>query len=273
MPCVSPSATLVAAVFLASVPLRASAGQLDDGYRSMYDLRFADAHRLFQQWQLQHPDDPMGPVSEAAAYLFSEFDRLRILQSELFVDNTSLFRFRRPEADQAVKKKFEAAIRKGQELARATLNRMPDDPNAQFAMVLGRGLYSDYLALIERRYIDAFAEMKSGRERAQTLLAKHPNMYDAYLAVGVENYMLSLKPAPVRWILRAAGGQTDREAGIERLRITAEKGNYLLPFARLLLAVAALRDNDRQKARDLLGWLTREFPGNPLYREELAKLH
>ena len=273
MPRVSSSAALVTAVFLASAPLRASATQLDDGYRYMYDLRFADAHRLFQQWQQIHPDDPMGPVSEAAAYLFSEFDRLRILQSELFVDNTSLFRFRRPEASPTVKKKFEAAIRKGLELAQAALTRQPDDANAQFALVLRQGLYSDYLALIERRYIDSFSEMKSGRERAQALLAKHPEMYDAYLAIGVENYMLSLKPAPLRWILRAAGGQTDRDSGIERLRITAEKGNYLLPFARLLLAVAALRENDRQKARELLGWLTREFPGNPLYREELAKLH
>ena len=115
--------------------------------------------------------------------------------------------------------------------------------------------------------------MKTGRELAQSLLARHPDCYDAYLAIGVENYMLSLKPAPLRWLLRASGGQTDKEAGIERLRITADKGRYLMPFARLLLAVAALRDRDRQKARELLGWLTREFPRNPLYREELAKLN
>jgi hypothetical protein len=266
------AAALLTTFWLTACNLEAKTTQLDDGYRQMYNLQFADAHRTFAEYQKLHPDDPLGPVSDAAAYLFSEFDRLKILQSELFVDNTSLFEFRRPKADPAVKQKFEAAIQKGRELAQAALARSPGDANAKFATVLRMGLYSDYLALIEKRYIASFAEMKTGRELAQSLLTAHPDWYDAYLAIGVENYMLSLKPAPVRWLLRASGGQTDKDAGIKRLRITAEKGRYLMPFARLLLAVAALRDNDRQKARELLGWLTREFPGNPLYREELAKL-
>ena len=65
-------------------------------------------------------------------------------------------------------------------------------------------------------------------------------MKDAYLAVGVENYMLSLKPAPVRWILHMTGAQTDKETGVRQLKLTAEGGRYLRPYARLLLAVAAV---------------------------------
>jgi len=48
----------------------------------------------------------------------------------------------------------------------------------------------------------------------------------------------------VRWILQAGGAQTDRDKGVEDLRLTAERGLYLSPYARLLLAVAALRSND-----------------------------
>ena len=55
--------------------------------------------------------------------------------------------------------------------------------------------------------------------------------------------------------------------------MTAEKGRYLNPYARLLLAVAALRDKNIPKARDLLGALAREFPHNRLYAQELAQLH
>jgi hypothetical protein len=99
-----------------------------------------------------------------------------------------------------------------------------------------------------------------------------PTCYDAYLAVGVENYLLSRNAAPVRWILRMSGAQTDKAEGIEHLRMTAEKGRYLGPFARLLLAVAALRDKDRATARALLAGLSQEFPRNHLYSEELAKI-
>jgi len=45
-----------------------------------------------------------------------------------------------------------------------------------------------------------------------------------------------------------------------------------MPYARLLLAVAALRDNNRPKARQTLTWLAQAYPRNPLYREELARL-
>jgi hypothetical protein len=57
------------------------------------------------------------------------------------------------------------------------------------------------------------------------LLAIDPSCYDAHLAVGVEYCMLSLKPAPARWFLQRTGAQTDREGGIQRLGITAEKGH------------------------------------------------
>jgi len=40
----------------------------------------------------------------------------------------------------------------------------------------------------------------------------------------------------------------------------------------LMLAVAALRDSDPNRARELLSELAREYPHNPLYRQELARL-
>ncbi len=252
---------------------RAETSPLDQGYREMYNLQFGDAHRLFGQWQQTHAADPMGPVSDAAAYLFSEFDRLKILQSELFVDDQSFRNMHRPEADQDVKTRFEEALRKTDQLVTYALEKSPQDGNAQFANVLRLGLHADYLALIEKKYMASLGEMKTGRALAERLMSGHPEFYDAELAVGVENYLLSQKPAPVRWLLRMGGSETDKTIGIEKLRITAEKGHYLLPYARLLLAVAALRDKDTTQARQMLAWLAREFPRNQLYKEELAKLH
>ena len=239
----------------------------------MYNLRFGDAHRVFHEWEAAHPEDPMGPVSDAAAYLFSEFDRLRILQTELFADNQSFFGMGKLTADPAIKRHFDDALASATERIAARLRKAPGDPNALFADVLRIGLHADYLALIDRKYMASLGEMKTGRAMAQKLLSEHPEYYDAHLAVGVENYLLSQKPAPVRWILRMGGAQTDKEVGIEKLRLTAEKGHYLLPYARLLLAVADLRDHDPAAARQKLEWLAREFPENRLYQDELSKLH
>jgi hypothetical protein len=261
-------ATLLALAVSLAAAASADPTMPDAGYRQMYNLQFDQAHRTFAEWQRLHPDDPMGPVSDAAAYLFTEFDRLHILQSEFFVHDDHFYTDRTLSPDPSLKQKFMAALDKAAGLAA----RAPQDPNAVFAAVLTHGLRSDYLALIEKRYTVAFKEMKSARTLAEQLLASHPDFYDAWIAIGVENYMLSVKPAPLRWLLRLSGGQTDRTVGIEKLRLTAEKGHYLSPFARLLLAVAALRERDKNRARDLLAGLAREFPNNRLYAQELQSL-
>ncbi len=246
---------------------------LEPGYRHMYNLDFERAHQVFRDWEKQHPADPMAPVSDAAAYLFAEFERLRILESEFFTNDDSFFRRQRSlNPDPAAKREFENALNRSERLASAALARSPGDRNAMLASLLRIGLHADYLAFIEKRNFAALAEVKESRAVAEKLLAAHPDCYDAYLAVGVENYMLSLKPMPVRWLLRLGGAQTDKQTGIERLRMTAEKGRLLMPYARLLLAVAALRDKDQQTSRRLLSWLASEYPGNRLYREELQKL-
>jgi hypothetical protein len=241
---------------------------LEQGYRQMYNMQFDEAHRTFAAWQTANPNDPLGPASDAAAYLFTEFDRLHILQSEFFVHEEHFYTDHRLTPDPAMKQKFEAELDKGVTLA----NRAPEEPNSRFALVLAHGLRSDYLGLIEKRYLPAFKEMKVARAMSEQLLAVHPEYADAWIAIGVENYMLSLKPAAVRWLLRLGGGATDRGVGLEKLRITAEKGHYLLPFARLLLAVAALREHQPARARDILAELSKEYPRNPLYQEELARL-
>ncbi len=234
----------------------------------MYNLQFAQAHVTFGEFRALHPEDPMGPTADAAAYLFSEFDRLHILQSEFFTHDQHFITDHKLTPDPEVKKKFLADLQAGRTLAART----PGDKNATFARILCNGLESDYVALIEKRYAAAFQLMKAGRAAAERLLATDPTYYDAWLAVGIENYMLSIKPAPVRWLLRLGGGQTDRRLGIEKLKLTAQKGHYLAPFARLLLAVAALRDNDNRRARDLLAGLVQDYPHNPLYRLELARI-
>ena len=67
------------------------------------------------------------------------------------------------------------------------------------------------------------------------------------MAVGVENYLTGIKPAPVRWMLSLGGIDPNKEQGIRELEQTAAHGDLLKPFAKLLLAVAALRDKNNSK--------------------------
>ena len=249
-----------------------SSSPLDLGYRQMYNLEFGAAHKTFENYQQAHGDDPFGPTSDAAAYLFGELDRLGVLQSDLFVDDESFKGRDKPSPDPDVRKNFNQAIPRSQRAADAILRHSPGDRNALFATVLNLGLQCDYLALIEKRDLASLAYAKRAGQTAEKLLAVDPTCYDAYLATGFENYILGLNPAPVRWLLRLYGAETDRDLGVRNLQLTATKGHYLLPFARLLLAVAALRERDREAAMELLQNLAQEFPKNQLYKRELSRL-
>ena len=127
-------------------------------------------------------------------------------------------------------------------------------------------------ALIQKRYSRTLPEIKQAQSESFDLLNICRDCYDAYLAEGIENHLLSQKPAPVRSLLRRTGAQTDKRIGVRELKIVAEKGCYLKPYAKILLAIAALRDNQEQEARNYLTELIEEFPQNDIFGQELKNL-
>jgi hypothetical protein len=245
--------------------------EIELGFQSMYNLDFEQAHKDFSTWEGSHPGDPLGPVSEAAGYLFAEFARLGVLESQLFTNDKNFDARTKLSPDPKVRDAFNDAVNRGNQLADAALKLHPDDTNALFAQVLALGLRSDYVAMIDKQDFAALGYMKQGRILAQQLLKQKPDAYDAFLAVGVENYLTGIKPVPVQWMLRLGGIKPDKEQGIRELEQTAEHGNLLRPFAKLLLAVAALRDKNDAQGCDLLHQLAVAYPRNPLYRNNIAE--
>ncbi|MBV8811711.1 MAG: hypothetical protein JO033_23835 [Acidobacteriaceae bacterium] len=245
---------------------------LKQGYDDMYNLQFAGAHRAFHQYEESHPKDAMGPVSDAAAYLFQEFNRLHVLRSDLFVSDSTYLRAKKLSPDPKVKAAFEEDLQRADQLAARALSESPNDRTALLASALRYALHANYEALIAKENMQALRDIKQAQRVGDELLQQCPECYDANLAIGVENYLLSQKAAPVRWLLDLTGAQTDKKAGLERLRIVAEKGMYLKPYAKVLLAIAALRDGNKHDAKVLLTDLAQEFPKNAVFHDELSKL-
>ena len=242
------------------------------GWLKMYDLKFDEAHSVFAAWKQSHPNDPLGPASNAAAWLFSELARLGALESELFVDDSRFRERAKLRPDPARKALFVQEIAQADRLADAALQRSGADSNALFVKSLTLGLRADNAGLVEKQSLAALSYTKESRVFAEKVIQAKPEAADAYLGPGVENYLLSLKPAPLRVLLRVTGSNVDRERGLQEIRETALHGHYLEPFAKLLLAVAALRDNNPVRARELLGELHRRFPDNELYTREMDRI-
>jgi len=267
------------AVCLAALPTSARAADvlvtrtsLDQGFRLLYNLDFDQAHQLFLSWQSEHPQDPVGPTAEAAGLLFSEFHRLGILESQFYADDKSFLSREKVVPDPRVRDGFNAALARAQTVATARLASTPQDRDALFAMTLSSGLQADYAAMIEKHNLPSLRFTRQANDWAAKLLAVDPNCYDAHVATGFSKYIIGSMAAPLRWIMRLGGVAGDKKEGIAELELTAEHGHYLAPFARILLAIAYVRDKDTARARGVLAALRDEFPKNPLFAREISRL-
>jgi len=243
---------------------------LDTGFKLLYSLDFDRAHDFFSAWQREHPEDPMGHVCEAAGVLFSEFNRLGILEGQFYANDKVFETRKKLSPDPAARDRFNAALERAEKMARAQVAKNPKDRDSLFALTLATGLRADYAALIEKRNLASLHYTKESTAWAQQLLAVDPQCYDAPLATGISRYIIGSMAAPVRWILRLGGISGDKRAGIEELRLTADRGQYLAPFARILLAIAYVREKDNGHAREVLASLRDEFPSNPLFAHQIA---
>jgi len=256
----------------ASADLPIASPSLDRGFHFLYDLEFDRAQVVFVSWQQEHPEDPLGPASEAAGLLFSEFNRLGVLESQFYTDDHAFEARRKLTPDPTVRQQFDSALSQAESRAQARLAHDPKDRNALFSMVLVFGLRADYAALIEKRNVASLRFTKQSNLWAQQLLAVDPQCYDAHLATGVSQYIIGSMSAPVRWFLKLGGVSGNKQNGMHELELTAQNGRYLAPFARILLAIAYVREKDNTRARELLVSLQNDFPENPLFAQEIGRL-
>jgi hypothetical protein len=247
--------------------------EIEGGFRRLYELKFQEARSIFRGWEQQHPSEPLGPAAEAASYLFQEFDRQGVLTSEFFLDNKKFLGGVEGAPDPELRDGFNAAAARAHDLAHARLKSNSRDPDALFALTVAVGMLSDYASLIERRELEALRLTREADDTAKELLAVAPDAADAYVALGAANYILGSLPGYKRFFIRFGGYHGDRAVGMKQLQTAAASGHYLKPYAKLMLALAALREKQYDLARTQLEQLAAEFPDNPKFTRELSKLN
>lgn len=246
--------------------------ELDAGFHLLYELKPAEARAQFAMWQQSHPGSALGYASEAASYLFEECYRQGVLTSDFFLDDKRFLGKIPLKPDPDLRAKFFASNKRARDVAQLRLKEEPDNPNALFAMSMSLGMEADYASLIDKRQLESLKKIREADTYSKKLLTIAPDAADAYLGLGTANYIIGSLPGPKKFFLGFAGVHGDKKKGIEQLEIVATRGHYLRPFAKILLALTALREKKPEVARTQFTELAAEFPGNPLFARELAKL-
>jgi len=265
-------ASLFLTCFAALLPEARAQEPLDRAFQRLYSFDFKGAHRIVDKEITEEPAEPLNLAVRAAALLFEEFDRLRILESEFFADDKRMIEKKGLKPDPAIRARFLTAVKEGQRLAALRLASNASDADSLFTMALSTGLMADYTAMIEKRQRNSLTFFKQSNEYALRLLRAHPNFIDAHLTTGFTEYLIGSLPFFLRWFVKIDGVEGSKSAAAAKLQRVAQSGRYLKPFAKILLSVFYLREKQPGNSARLLAELAREFPENPLIRKEHKKV-
>src|SRR5229473_3802507 len=131
----------VAGVFtLASSATDGLDAEINQAIERLYNADYRSAHAHLDRYVGAQPDDPLGYSVRASAYLFTELDRLGILESEFFADDKRIIEKKKLRPDPAVKEKLFQTIDAAQSRATKILASNPKDQNALFAMAITQGV-------------------------------------------------------------------------------------------------------------------------------------
>jgi hypothetical protein len=245
--------------------------ELRAGFDLLYQQRFAEAREAFASWESRNPREPFGEVAVAASYLFEELYLQNVLTSDFFLNQKKFLRGIDGKPDSERMRHFREALAQAQQLARDRQKTSPDDGEALFALTLAAGMESDALSILEKKHLEGLKHMKEANKYAKQLLAQHPDATDAYIAPGIANYIIGSLNAGSRFALWFGGIHGDKDLGMEQVAKTAENGRYLLPFAKIILALAARREKQDALAQRLLRELKEQYPESALFASEYAK--
>jgi hypothetical protein len=264
---------LIAVLLVSPALAAADTPTLDQALHHLYNFDFRSAHGVLDRYIEAHPEDPLPYAFRASAYLFTELDRLQVLEAEFLSDDEKLVEKKKKiEPDPENRAQFLQAVNDATRRGEIVLRQNPKDKNALFALCITGGVTTDYMALVEKKQISSLGPAKRSNNYAQQLLKIDPKFYDAYLTAGFSDYMVGSLPFIVRWFVHFDNVSGSKERGLQNLQLTASEGHYFKAFAKILIAIISLREKKPQVSQKLLAELTHEYPGNPLFRKELVKL-
>jgi hypothetical protein len=245
---------------------------LKSAVNELYASRFEASRQRLSDFSVAHPQDPLPYAMKAASYLFAELDRGGALKDNFLSDDRNVQRGVDAQPDRRTAADLNAAVIQTRKFARARLLLQPDDRNALLAMCIVAGVQRDYLALVEHKLRESYTFIRESNVYAKRLIKSDPTAYDAYLTKGFTEYLVANLPFYLRWMMSLDEVTGTREQGLNDLQIAAQSGQYLKPFAQLLLAMFYLREKKDDKTAELLAQLTEQYPSNKTFRAEFDKL-
>ncbi len=125
----------------------------------------------------------------------------------------------------------------------------------------------------EGSYMSAFSNAKEGKDLLEDLVEEYPELYDAYLLLGMFEYYADRLGGITEFVAAVLGFSGDRTTGIRYLQIAQEKGKLTKPFAEFILGETfSLQESNNFAAVSYFERLVKKYPNNKNFYEWYVRI-
>ena len=173
----------------------------------------------------------------ATTLLYDELHRLGKLETSAFRGDNEFLGWEKPVPDPKRVEAFLGALHQARRLAEAALAKNPKDSRALLSLSANYGLEANYQFMIDKSYFAALRNGNKARDYAEIVIKQDPDLVDAYLVPGVQEYVIGSLPWAVRTLVSIGGVRGSKSKGVEWVTRVAQEGDGLRNEARVLMTL------------------------------------
>jgi tetratricopeptide (TPR) repeat protein len=271
--------TLFSLMFCCAIPLQAQPLPQNleplckEGFGSLYQMDYATAKRQFEQMIKSDSKHPAGYVYLASAIWLEHLATLRRAHTRLYNRGNAFFRQKNDAVDPVVDRLFHQTMQKGIVRAQLRLRADKNDLAGLYYLGTAYGSIAGYESTVKRAFLSSLRNGTEAVEMHKKVIKSHPQFVDAYLSLGMYNYVVGTLPAGVKVLMMLGGVRGSKQEGLKQLEKVVKHGNLARDEAAVILVVLYDREGRYQDAQKLLAGLVEKYPRNPIFRFESAAMY
>jgi tetratricopeptide (TPR) repeat protein len=244
-----------------------------EGFNAVYNIDYNTARERFLQMTRLAPDNPAGYVYLANNLWLETLYQGRRLTTSVYTGGSFYAQDKEEdEVDPKRDREFNDLIRQALAATRARLAKDPKDVEALYYNASALGIRAAYATSVKRSFMRSIGDANESIKIQRKVIKLDPEYIDAYLSIGLYEYVIDSLPGGFKFLARLAGLKGSKEKGIEHLESVTTKGKYGADDARVVLLGIYSKENKLDRALEILTYLTKQYPRNYLFGVERASM-
>jgi len=249
-----------------------------EGNEALYNMDYATARIKFEEIRKRVPQHPAGDLYIATVIWLEHLNKSRRLQTSLYQSESSFYAgadkakedSEGDTVDPGVDRAFRDRMAQAKTKALALVARNKNDADAQYFLGAYYGVMAGYEASTARKFYSAMRNGSRSVDAHEKTLKLNPNYYDAYLSVGMYDYIVGNLPFMYKAMAAIVGVRGNKQRGITRLKGIVEKEAATSDDARVMLLAIYQNEKRYEDALALLDQLSAKYPRSYLIKLEKA---